>query len=1105
MDMGHNSRFTHLHVHTEYSLLDGACRIKDAVELASSSGMDALAMTDHGVMYGTVPFYDACKSGGLKPIIGCEVYVARSSRLNKTQGTLDKPYHLVLLAEDDRGYKNLMRIVSTGFLDGFYYRPRVDLEVLASHSEGLIALTGCLEGEIPVHVQEGDARKASMSLARYVEIFGKDNVFVEVQRNGISGQEEVNARLVDLARSKGLPVVATNDCHYLRRDDASHHGVLLAIQTGTNIKDPERLRFTGDQFYLRSPEEMSELFKDLPDAIENTCLIARRCNVEISTHAVHLPEYPLPPGQDAATRLRDMAFEGLLRRTGGKRDPVREERLEQELAMIEQMGYSSYFLIVWDFLSYAKEQGIWVGPGRGSAAGSLVAYSLEITNIDPIEYDLVFERFLNPERVTMPDIDIDFQDDRRDEVIEYVRRKYGEDRVAQIITFGTMAARAAIRDVGRALALPYGDVDRFAKLIPYQLGMTIDRAMETVPELKEMAAQRAEIRTLLDTALKLEGMPRHSSTHAAGIVIGKGPLWDYVPLAKTQEGEVITQYPMEDLETLGLLKIDFLALRTLTVMQKAVKLIEENHGKQLDLAAIPLDDGKTYDMLSRGDAIGVFQLESSWVRDFLKELRPRNLSDIIAAVALCRPGPMQQIPEFLRARGGKPRYLHPVLEPILKETHGVLVYQEQILKVVAAVAGFTLGEADVLRRAMGKKKRDLLVDSEEKFLKGARSRGISADVATRIYNLIMEFANYGFTKNHAAPYALIAYQTAYLKANYPLEFMAALLSSVAGVQGKVGVYLEEVAKMGVGVRGPSVNSGGTEFSVEGNAIRYGLGGIKNVGQTLAQSIVAERRARGPFLSLEDLANRIDPRHLTRKALESLIQCGACDVLGTRYSNLDRMEGALAGRLRQVKNQVSLFDGLEPVMGPGTIPGATPGTTPGTIPGTTPGTHSGIRLDQGCDHSDTAGRGRLVQEPERIPLDVRLSWERALLGMYFSGHPLEKYKELLRKVAMPIADLDSVADGHQVTVGGRVSTFKKVMTRAGEEMVFATVEDDFDSIEVIVFPTLWHRVKGFFAREKVVVVQGSLEEQEETRRILARDLKVADAVLETGNIRDRRDQ
>ncbi len=1055
--------FAHLHVHTEYSLLDGACRIWESARAAREMGMKSLSVTDHGAMYGVVSFYDTCNAEGIRPILGCEVYVARESRFNKTEGTRDKPYHLVLLSETNEGYKNLSRIVSTGFLDGFYYKPRVDLQTLAKYSKGIIALTACLEGEIPQRLEAGDERGAVSALERYCDIFGRQNVFVEVQRNGVPGQDRLNARLVEVARRQGLPLVATNDCHYLRREDASHHEVLLCIQTGTNMKDASRLRFTGDQFYLRSPEEMRELFKDLPSAVDNTGLVAERCDVRLDQGSVHLPEFPIPPGQSAVSILREMAVSGLDDRTAGNPDRVRTERLSTELSMIERMGYSSYFLVVHDFVSYAKSQGIWVGPGRGSAAGSLVAYCLGITNTDPIEYGLVFERFLNPERVTMPDIDIDFQDDRRDEVIQYVRQKYGEDRVAQIITFGTMAARAAVRDVGRALGVPYGEVDRVAKLIPYQIGMTLDKALEAVPELREVSSNREDIGRILDVALKIEGMPRHSSIHAAGIVIGKGPLWDYVPLARTQEGDVVTQYPMEDLEALGLLKIDFLALRTLTVMQRAVKLVEEDTGRPFDLEEAPLDDPATYDMLSLGDSMGVFQLESSWVRDFLKELKPRRLSDIVATVALCRPGPMQQIPEFLRARAGEPKYLHPSLEPILKETFGVLVYQEQILQIAAAVAGFTLGQADILRRAVGKKKKELLEESEEAFLTGASKKGLPAPVAKQIFDLILKFANYGFSKNHAAPYALIAYQTAYLKAHYPMEFMAALLSSVAGIQGKVGVYLEEAKRSGVGVVGPSVNNSMVEFSVEKDkgSIRYGLGGIKNVGGSLAQAIVAERKGRGEYKSLEDFGTRLDSHHLTRKALESLVQCGACDVLGSRYENMEKIDTVISGR-RPVRNQTSLFGEPEPAPTP-------------ALP---------------------------ARRSADIPLDTKLSWERDLLGMYFSGHPLEKYKEVLRAVATPIADLDPSSDGKEVTIGGRVSTFKKVVTRSGDEMVFANIEDDYGSIEVIIFPKLWARLRAGFSKELVVIVRGNLEEQEETRRILARDLVAADTLGESRKMPER---
>ncbi len=1081
--------FSHLHVHTEYSLLDGACRIKDLCSMARGMGMTSLAITDHGAMYGVVAFQEACEANGIRPIFGCEVYVARSSRLTKTEGTQDKPYHLVLLAENDRGYKNLLRIVSKGFLEGFYYRPRVDLDVLSENSGGILALTACIEGEVPYHLSQGHDRKARESLQRYADIFGKDNVYLEVMRNGVQGQEAINQKIADLSRKSGIPLVATNDCHYLKQEDAKYHDVLLAIQTGTTLHDPKRLRFSGNGFYLRSGQEMCEIFVDMPQALRNTEVIADRCRARLDVDEIHLPEFPLPQGETADETLQRMAEEGFRNRYPGSGHAGPRQRLEYELAMIRRMGYSSYFLVVGDFVRFAKGQGIAVGPGRGSAAGSLVAYSLGITDIDPLEHDLVFERFLNPERATMPDIDIDFQDNRRDEVIAYVKRKYGEDRVAQIVTFGTMAARAAVRDVGRAMGLPYGDVDRIAKLIPYRLGMTIERALESVPALSELQA-KDEVKELLDSALHLEGMPRHTSTHAAGVVIGKGPLWDYVPLARGQDGGVITQYPMEDLETLGLLKIDFLALRTLTVIQKAQNLIEL-HGGHFNVSSIPPGNEQTYEMLSRGESLGVFQMESSWVRDFLKELKPKELTDLIAAVALCRPGPMEQIPEFLRARSGTPRYMHPLMEPVLKETHGVLVYQEQLLKVARAVAGFTLGEADVLRRAVGKKKRDLLEQMEEKFLKGAAAKGLSQDMAQGIYDLILKFANYGFNKNHAAPYALVAYQTAYLKANYPKEFMAALLSSVAGVQDKIGLYLDEAKRLGIRVLGPSVNHSAADFSVNDGAIRFGLGSIKNIGSGLAEKIVSERAGNGPYLTLDDLASRVETRLLTRKALETLIRCGACDDLGTRYDNLDRLDMVLKHRVSHSENQLFLFAEPEsPRRGHVSMDDARL-LFPEPLPMREPGDGAGQSGDLGASWPHGPWQER---PPERIALDIRLTWERDLLGMYFSGHPLEKYKELFQKRARPIPDLEPVREGQNVTVGGRVSSLKKVITKAGQEMVFIDVEDNFATVEVIVFPNLWQESRSFLAKDKVVLISGSVEEQEETRRILAREVEDAELAL-----------
>lgn len=1044
--------FCHLHVHTEYSLLDGLCKISDVTRRAKEMGMNALAITDHGNLYGAIEFYKACKANGIKPIIGCEMYLSRGSMGEKSQD----PYHLTLLAADDAGYRNLLKLVSAAHLEGFYYKPRVDRETLAQYSKGLIVLTGCMKGELSALAAQGARQEALRALGRYIDIFGKENVYVEIQRNAVPGQDEVNRLLLDLTKEMGVKPVATNDCHYLAREDRSAHEVLLAVQTATTLDDPKRLSFPGSEFYLKSPAEMAGIFRDLPIALESTVEIASRVNLEIEMGKLHLPDFPLE-GRDPALVLRNEASQGLEKRLGGARDPERQHRLDYELSMIEKMGYAAYFLIVADFVNWAKSRGIMVGPGRGSAGGSLVAYALGITDIDPVEHGLVFERFLNPERVTMPDIDIDFEDERRDEVIEYVRTRYGSDRVAQIITFGTMAARAAVRDVGRALGLSYGEVDRIAKMIPLEPGMTLERALEIVPELRDVE-KSAEYRELISYALKLEGLPRHASRHAAGVVISRDPLTEYVPLTRTQEGNVVTQYAMENLEELGLLKMDFLGLRTLTVLKKTVELVSLRNGP-IDLEHLPLDDQETYKMLSRGESIGVFQLESGWVREFLKELKPKEFKDIVAAVALCRPGPMEQIPEFLRARSGKPTYIHPVLQPILEETHGVIVYQEQILKIASAVAGFTLGEADILRRAVGKKKIDLLKSMEDKFIAGAAQNGIPQEVAAQVYELILKFANYGFNKNHAAPYALVAYRTAYLKAHYPKEFMAALMTSLSGYQEKVGFYMAEARRMGLSVYGPDVNRSELEFIPDKDGIRYGLGGIKNVGTNLAAAIVGERKARGPFRSLEDLVMRLSGRGLNKKALESLVKCGACDSLEPRQNAVSRLDLLLSGG----RTQPQLFQDAAPVPLFG---------EPAEMKG---------------------GDG---QAPE-VSLDTKLRWEKELLGMYVSGHPLDKYRDILRKRAVPTSELDRFRQGASITVGGRVSSLKKVTTRSNEEMAFLTLEDEFGEIEVIAFPKTWQRVRKFLKIDGVVLAQGSLEEQEETRRILAKDFEDLSSPFQMG--------
>ena len=1091
-------KFVHLHVHTEWSLLDGACRIREAVKKAKGYGMPALAITDHGNLYGVVEFYKSCQESGIKPLIGCELYVAPGSRFDKESGA-DDAFHLVVLAESQKGYGNLLKLSSAGFLDGFYYHPRVDKEILANYSEGLIALTACLQGEIPYQLQKGGREAAEKALREYLEIFGRDRMFLELQRNGVPGQDEVNRELLELSRKYQVGVVATNDCHYIDKDDSKTHDILLCIQTGKTMDDPKRLRFPGDGFYMKSPEEMERQFREVPEALMHTVEIAERCDVQLGLGRILMPEFPLQSGLRPETVLREMALAGLNSRFGGRPGEVRRQRLEYELEMIEKMGYASYFLIVADFVRFARENGIAVGPGRGSAAGSLVAYVLGITDIDPVEFDLVFERFLNPERITMPDIDIDFADDRRDEVIDYVRRKYGQDRVAQIITFGTMQARAVVRDVGRAMGLPYADVDRVAKLIPYQPGMTLERAIEAVPDLKTLITSKAVMGELFSYASAIEGMPRHSSVHAAGVVIGPGPLTDYVPLARTQENVIVTQFPMESLEELGLLKMDFLALRTLTVIQRTLELVSESRGIQLKETDIPLDDRETYAQISNGETLGVFQLESSWVRDVLRELRPDKFTDIVAAIALCRPGPMEQIPEFLRARHGKPVYLHPSLEPILRETYGVLVYQEQILKIASTIAGFTLGQADILRRAVGKKKGEILREMERAFMEGAIRNGIDEKLARTIYELILKFANYGFNKNHAAPYALVAYRTAYLKTHFPSEFLAAELSSVAGSQERVGLYVEEARRLGISVLGPSVNESRAGFSVHGTKIRYGLASIKNVGLSLAKAIVEERERSGRYTSLENFVLRICGRSgASRRALESLIRSGACDEFGPRKTNLASLEillshdlGRTVGRSR---NQLLLFAGDPGTTGctperslPLAIPGGEeimPQSTSGRdVPHGPPGQ---VSLFEGYSQQ-TAQYKRERFGDEELPLDVRLRDERELLGIYLSGHVLDDYREELRKATVPIGEIDSVAGGKMVSVGGRVASVKEIRTRAGEPMAFVTIEDFTGSIEAILFPRVFSQVRSTISQDSVIMVKGRVQEQEETRRIIGENV------------------
>ncbi len=1048
------SDFVHLHCHTEYSLLDGAARIKEAVQRAAALDMPALAITDHGSMFGVIDFYREAKKAGIKPILGCEVYVAPRTRFQKEAKLDDYQYHLVLLAENETGYRNLMRIVSAAYVEGFYYKPRVDRELLRENSEGLIALSACLAGEIPTLLMRQELENARRLAREYRDIFGENNFFLELQDHHLPEQAGVNRLIRQLSAEEGIPLVATNDVHYLNREDAEMHDVLLCVQTGKTIHDPGRLKFGSQEFYFKDGREMAELFSDCPEALANTLQIAERCQVNFCFDRIYLPEYELPPGATADSYLEKLCREGLQRRYGEVTAEL-QQRLDYELQIIKRMKYSSYFLIVWDLISYARRQGILVGPGRGSAAGSLVAYCLGITNIDPMRNKLLFERFLNPERVTMPDIDIDFCDDKRDQVLQYVLNKYGHDRVAQIITFGTMAARAAVRDVGRALGFSYGEVDRIAKLIPAEPGMSIPRALEQVKELQE-ALQDERYRQLLETSRAVEGLPRHASIHAAGVVISREPLVNHVPLLKTTDGTVVTQFPMGTLESLGLLKMDFLGLKTLSIMGETLEHIRRRHNRELTLEEIPLDDEKTFQLLSQGETTGIFQLESSGMRSVLRELQPNKFEDIIAVVALYRPGPMDQIPTFIQSKHGKKKikYLHPVLEPILNETYGVIVYQEQIMEIAAKMAGFTLGQADLLRRAIGKKKKEILDEQQELFINGCQKNGYSKKIAKEIYNLILKFASYGFNKSHAAAYALIAYQTAYLKANYPVEFMAALMTGYYSSSDKVALYIADCRRQGIEVLPPDINESETNFTVvSADRIRFGLAAVKNVGLGAIDSILKARREK-PFLSLRDFAARVDLRLCNRKVIESLIKCGAFDSLGGRRAQylacLDEVlaQGQSAQRERE-NGQISMFS----------------------------------LMDQ--ESRDDLLQDRLPPIPDFTDKE-RLALEKEMLGLYISGHPLEQYRKLMERMPHLVrcAELKEAGDNRIITVGGIVTAVRSLYTKKGKPMAFVQLEDLTGNVEVIVFSDLYEKQAELFQEDSLVLIKGrtDLKEEEEAKII-----------------------
>ena len=1048
--------FTHLHVHTEYSLLDGSSKIGELVARAKELGMDSMAITDHGVMYGVIDFYRAARAAGIKPIIGCEVYVSPGSRFDReTVHGEDRYYHLVLLAENNTGYQNLMKIVSKGFVDGFYYKPRIDEEVMREYHEGIIALSACLAGEVPRYLEKGLYEEAKEAAKRHLEIFGEGNYFLELQDHGIPLQRQVNQGIMRLSKELNIPLVATNDCHYINADDWEAHDILLCIQTGKKVSDENRMRYEGGQYYVKSEEEMRQLFPYAPEAIENTHKIAERCNVEIEFGVTKLPRFDVPDGYDSWGYLNHLCDEGFALRYPDD-DGTLRARLDYELGTIKSMGYVDYFLIVWDFINFAKSHGIAVGPGRGSAAGSIVAYCLKITDIDPIRYQLLFERFLNPERVSMPDIDVDFCYERRQEVIDYVVEKYGKDQVAQIVTFGTLAARGVIRDVGRVMDLPYSLCDQVSKMVPAELNITLDLALQKNPELKTLYESDEQVKKLIDMSKRLEGLPRHTSMHAAGVVISRTSIDEYVPLSRGADGTIVTQFTMTTLEELGLLKMDFLGLRTLTVIQDAVKMIEKDYGVKLDLEHIDYDDKKVMDSLGTGKNEGVFQLESGGFKTFMKELKPTTLEDIIAGISLYRPGPMDFIPKYLKGKNDPASitYTCPQLEPILKPTYGCIVYQEQVMQIVRDLAGYTLGRSDLVRRAMSKKKAAVMAKERQNFVygnaeegvKGCIANGIDEKTANQIYDDMTDFAKYAFNKSHAAAYAVVAYQTAFLKFYYPKEFMAALMTSVMDNTTKVSEYILACRNMGIPILPPDINEGYSGFSVSGNGIRYGLSAIKSVGRAVVDVIIAERENGGLFKSLDDFVSRMSNKEVNKRTLESFIKSGALDTLpGTRKQKLivsgDLLESKAREKKTVMEGQLSFFD---------------------------------LATEEEKDNFQITFPN--VGEYDKQTL---LAFEKETIGIYVSGHPMEEYRELWEKNVTAktsdfVVDEDGktvVEDNSNVVIGGMITSKKVKTTKTNQLMAFITIEDLVGTVEVLVFPKIYEKNRPSFTEENKVFVRG----------------------------------
>ena len=1082
-----STNFVHLHLHTEFSLLDGACRIGEMLDQVTRFNMPAVAVTEHGNLFSAITFHDEARKRGITPILGCEVYVANGSRLTKSGTPGETANHLVLLATNQTGYHNLIKLVSAGYTEGFYYKPRIDKELLSEHAAGLVALSSCLKGEVATHLRFEQQQRAVAAAACFRDILGPGNFFLEMQYQGIDDQTIVNRGLQPIARELALPLVCTNDVHYLRQADHHPHDVLLCIGTGKNVQDEERLKYHGDQFYLKTAEEMAAIFGDFPEALRNTVAIAERCDVNLSDSTSHLPNFDVPSGYTLDGYFEHVVRQGLERRLsrlqaleeqGALRHPLSEyeARLTYEIGVIRRMKYAGYFLIVWDFIRYARERGIPVGPGRGSAAGSLVAYCLQITDVDPLEFDLIFERFLNPERVSLPDIDIDFCERRRGEVIEYVTRKYGRENVAQIITFGTMKARAAVRDVGRTLGLSYADVDRVAKQIPATLDMTLDRAVRENPTLKEMLGQDDRVKELIGVARRLEGVTRHASVHAAGVVIAPKPLTEFAPLYKSQKDEITTQWAMRDVERVGLLKMDFLGLSTLTLLHDAVTHINETAGTELVLDEIPLDDAKTYQLFSDGQTLGVFQFESTGMRETLRKAKPQRFDDLIALNALYRPGPLRGgvIDDFIARKQGKVdiSYELPQLEPVLHDTYGVIAYQEQVMRIASDLAGFTMGEADVLRKGMGKKDAAVMQTQRKRFVQGAVDRGIAKDKASRIFDLMEYFAGYGFNKSHSTTYALLAYQTAYLKANYPWHFMAALLTIERQNTDKLSVYIGECRDMRVPILPPDINASGLWFTVTDQGVRFGLAAIKNVGEAAIESILDVRSAHGPVRSLNRLCEEVDLRLVNKRVLESLVKAGVLDSL------LDATPGLVvaAGRARLM----AAVDGA---------------------------VEHGSRRQRNRERGQSelfgesdAGEadGQAVRLPQATPWTEaqQLGFEKEALGLYLSGHPIDRFAEQLHTAGVKRIE-ELVSGQSSIPIAGIISGHRSLKTRKGDPMAVITLEDRGGSLEGVVFPEAYRKYGSLIQPDTLVVARGRLERDEEAARLVVSEIQSFEAVLHQG--------